>query len=557
MQRPIIHRGLHNIFDGVIEQSRESIRRAIAAGLPIEVDIENSIDDRSFVIHDPTLDKLTNGRGRLRSLTAQEIRSYSLHCTQGEPIMYLEELLDLVDGQVPLIFEFKNRELAIPPAITEAARILSHYRGTFAVTSFSPILMEWFRDHYPRFTRGLVTSDTDTLEARDHFIVCMLRNRMDLDFIVHQWCQINCWTFQWIVEQDLPILMWTIRDGDDWNVAKAFADNILFEFIAPDKDDWRKHATVNWRAELGEKVDRRFCKNQPANLKHDSFKGSTPWWARNRRWAPVLTPKPPPPGVETGASYDSTLIALSVFENKREIYKSDAHFRSAWNDWKGEFPGDAVQKAVEAALVLLRPEGTLRNQGTAVLEFLAKHGFEAAASFQVPVDRNACHELMRHQWANAGLTAVDLELERLMLCPLVGILLNDREPEVGVPASVRLWGLLSALPANAPAHAPPVGRFVVAADEPADLIRHLGVLLRQPARRRLFGELKSGHPPDALRPATGDGQTATFEEEAAVAALDRLEAAAAKVQAKLPDRAAPFDALHPSVARTLWRSRGT
>ena len=131
LTQPIIHRGLHNIHEKIVEHSRTAIRRAIAAGLPIEVDIENSFDQVNFVFHDRVLDKLTNGSGVLREVLAAEIRSCGLIYTQGEPILTLEELLDLVDGRVPLLIEFKNRELAMLPAIKEAARILCRYRGKF------------------------------------------------------------------------------------------------------------------------------------------------------------------------------------------------------------------------------------------------------------------------------------------------------------------------------------------------------------------------------------------------------------------------------------------
>src|ERR1043166_7935773 len=88
---PIAHRGLHNIHDHVAEHSREAIRRAMAVGLPIEVDIESSADDVNFVIHDTVLDNLTNGHGMIRELSSAEIRRASLKLSVGEPVMVLEQ----------------------------------------------------------------------------------------------------------------------------------------------------------------------------------------------------------------------------------------------------------------------------------------------------------------------------------------------------------------------------------------------------------------------------------------------------------------------------------
>jgi glycerophosphoryl diester phosphodiesterase len=283
---PIIHRGLHNVHDGVVEHSRTAILRALAIGLPIEVDVENSFDGWNFVFHDKMLDKLSNGSGLLRDYRGADIRRLSLKYTEGEPMMTLEELLTLVAGKVPLVIEFKNRNPEMLPAVKEAARMLEGYSGLFAVHSFNPFIVEWFAEHYPQWTRGFISHDTDSLEARDHYIVCMLRNAMQPHFISHQCHQLNCWTFQWAIEQRLPILAYTVRDNDDWAIARQYADNMFFEFVEPDPDDWRVQSKTRWRARAGERADRRYCKNQPAEIPTDYAKGPLPWWARNRTWWP-------------------------------------------------------------------------------------------------------------------------------------------------------------------------------------------------------------------------------------------------------------------------------
>lgn len=290
LDRPVIHRGLHNIHEGVVEHTRTAIRRAVDAGLPIEVDIESSLDGENFVFHDRTLDKLTNGSGLLRELPASVIRSFVVVHTGGEPIMTLRELLELVDGRVPLMLEFKNRELAICPAVKAAARILENYTGDFSVQSFNPMILEWFAEHYPRFLRGLLTTDTDTIEAKEQYLIAFLRNRMKVDYCAHQCRQLNTWTFQFVLELGVPVLAFTVRDEEDWGFARLYAQNMFFEFIAPDKADWRKRSERNWRAEVGEVVDRRFLANQPEGIGNDRHKGPTPWWARNRSWAPQNAP---------------------------------------------------------------------------------------------------------------------------------------------------------------------------------------------------------------------------------------------------------------------------
>jgi len=291
LRQPIIHRGLHNIHDGVVEHSRTAVERAIAAGLPLEVDIDSSSDHVNFVFHDRHLDNLTDGSGELRRMKARDIRACSLIKTRGEPIMLLEELLDLVRGRVPLMIEYKSRECSITRGVREAARILDRYDGVYGIQSFNPFILEWYRENRPTVPRGLLTTDLDTLQSREQYMIGFLRKRMYPDFCSHQCRQLNNWSFQWVIELQVPIIAFTVRDNEDWNASRKFADNMYFEFIEPDVDDWRVPATDDWRRRTGEQVDRRQHANQPPNLPNDLWKGPTPWFAgRNPLFPERSTP---------------------------------------------------------------------------------------------------------------------------------------------------------------------------------------------------------------------------------------------------------------------------
>jgi glycerophosphoryl diester phosphodiesterase len=574
LEKPIIHRGLHNIFEGVVEHSRTAIRRAIDADLPIEIDIQNSIDDRSLVFHDFALDKLTNGKGQVRDLTSDTIRSYSLIHTQGEPIMTLEELLELVDGRVPLMIEFKNREIVVPDAIADAARLLSMYKGRFSIHSFSPILMEWFRDRYPSFTRGLITSDTDILEGRDHYLLCMLRNRIEPHYIAHEMSLLNCWTFQWAVEQNLPILAWTVRDQDDWETARTFADNMVFEFIVPDKKDWRKPAETNWRAEVGERTDRQFCKNQPIRLKSDAYKGRRPWWARNRSWPPVQSGKPLNSQLEAGALYDPPSFFLSVFENKREIYKNEPQYRGAWLDWSHTFGQQAIHQIHRTALILLKPDAILSGRAFQIIKCLLHREFLPRQAFKVRLDRNTCYELARHDWINAARERIELELSLLMLCPLVGIFLEDLSALTGAPAAVRLSSMVEETgvvrgETAEPGRDLPDERIraseILSADEPIDVIRMCGMLFDTPARRAEFLKLRDQngtrvkHECGAFWESLQRLQAGMFVDARdlldARRQLDEIASREVSVQSILPDKELPFGHFTASLAHGLWQAR--
>ncbi|HEV7367892.1 glycerophosphodiester phosphodiesterase family protein [Arenibaculum sp.] len=277
LERPIAHRGLHNVYEGVIEHSRESILRALRADLPIEVDLVSSADQVNFVIHDFVLDHLTDGKGDIRALDAATVRACRLNFTEDERIMTLDELLELVDGRVPLMVEIKSRLVRIIPSVQEACRRLDRYDGIFSVQSFNPVVMEWVAEHYPHFTKGLLTYDTDMLEGRNHYILALLRNRMRPDFVAHHLRAQNSWTFQWMLEQDVPRLAFTVRNHAEWDEARAFADNMFFEYVEPDRADWRVPARIPWRADAGEGTDRRDLHNPPARPDRQ-LNETDPWW---------------------------------------------------------------------------------------------------------------------------------------------------------------------------------------------------------------------------------------------------------------------------------------
>ncbi len=90
------------------ENTLRGIRRAIELGVDqIEIDVHLTRDGRLVVIHDETVDRTTNGSGRVRDLSLEEIRA--LDAGKGEKIPTLEEVIRLVKGKVILQVELKGR----------------------------------------------------------------------------------------------------------------------------------------------------------------------------------------------------------------------------------------------------------------------------------------------------------------------------------------------------------------------------------------------------------------------------------------------------------------
>ena len=98
------HRGLHN--ETRPENSMSAFRAAVAQDYGIELDVHLLRDGNLAVIHDSSLKRTTGAEGRIESLNSHDLWNYRLEGT-SETIPTFKEVLDLVDGRVPLIVELK------------------------------------------------------------------------------------------------------------------------------------------------------------------------------------------------------------------------------------------------------------------------------------------------------------------------------------------------------------------------------------------------------------------------------------------------------------------
>jgi glycerophosphoryl diester phosphodiesterase len=81
--RPIAHRGLHDISQGIVENTASAFAGAIARGYAIECDLQLTGDGEAVVFHDERLERLTQGRGMVKDLTAAEMKRLDHPALEG------------------------------------------------------------------------------------------------------------------------------------------------------------------------------------------------------------------------------------------------------------------------------------------------------------------------------------------------------------------------------------------------------------------------------------------------------------------------------------------
>ena len=151
--RQFAHRGLHDAGRGVVENTLPAFAAARDAGLGMELDIQFSKDMEVVVFHDDDLSRLAGDPRRVRQLTLRELQALPLLGRRDARIPTLRQVLDAVDGRVPLLIEVKNgsKNARLCRALM---RELENYPGDFLVESFNPLIVAWFRLHAPGVARG-------------------------------------------------------------------------------------------------------------------------------------------------------------------------------------------------------------------------------------------------------------------------------------------------------------------------------------------------------------------------------------------------------------------
>ena len=226
---PVAHRGLWG--GEIVENSLTAYNNAAIHGYAIEIDVYTTKDGHVVSFHDETLARLTGADGYVYDKTLAELKELNLGGT-NEKIPTLQEVLDLVDGRVPLLIEIKTQPDGT--IVEKIVEILKNYKGEFALQSFHPIYLIKAKKLAPNFLRGVLSAKTVVHNsAIKRFIVKnMLFNAfIKPDFISYDY---NGLPLKKRIRKNLPVLAFTVLEEDVANLIKPFANNIIFEGFLPE-----------------------------------------------------------------------------------------------------------------------------------------------------------------------------------------------------------------------------------------------------------------------------------------------------------------------------------
>jgi len=239
----IAHRGLHDNNKQIPENSMAAFENAIEKGYAIELDVVMTKDQQLVVYHDK---KLRRGLGvdqYLSELTFAELSTYKIFGSE-QTIPLFRDVLSLVAGRVPLLIEVKNEG-----KVGEMERLLyaelQGYPGPYAIQSFNPFTLQWFRKNAPEVIRGQLAgsfqvSDYDVEYAgttRLPWYKKVLLENMLLNFIsqphfiAYEIENLSPAKLKRLKKLGVPLLGWTVKNKAEYANFKENVDNLIVEMI--------------------------------------------------------------------------------------------------------------------------------------------------------------------------------------------------------------------------------------------------------------------------------------------------------------------------------------
>lgn len=220
----IAHRGIYN-NKNIYENTLESFSLAIKQKLIIELDIRLTKDKQIIVFHDNNTKRITKQNKIVEKNTYKELNNQDIiH------IPLLSEVLKLVNGKVPLLIEIKPYEKS---GVLESKlmQLLNNYKGEYAIQSFSPKVLYWFKKNYPNILRGQLAHKytKQKLSSVKKFILSnMLLNTITKPhFISYKYNELSPTQIKKCKKKKIHVIGWTITNEREFKHYQKYYDNLI------------------------------------------------------------------------------------------------------------------------------------------------------------------------------------------------------------------------------------------------------------------------------------------------------------------------------------------
>jgi glycerophosphoryl diester phosphodiesterase len=234
MTRPIAHRGLFDEADGRPENSLAAFEHAATVGVPFEFDVQLTSDGHPVVLHDADVAAIAGTADHVHELDSRAVSA--LRLAGGQPVPTLDQVLELVDGRVPIVVDVRRWALGHSPGLEQAvADRLLGYRGEAVTQSFDPFAVRRLRRLLPGLAVGQASGSLKSAGRVARAIGrTMVSNAITRpDFLTYELTELpNPFVSLWR-NGKRPVIAYTAHSEAEEAVARRLADGFFFSGYLP------------------------------------------------------------------------------------------------------------------------------------------------------------------------------------------------------------------------------------------------------------------------------------------------------------------------------------
>lgn len=234
----ISHRGFGNYAP---DNSLAAVKIALENGLDgVDVDGQLTRDGEVVIFHDLSIDRLTNGSGKVKDKSLDEMKSLDLglkfnESFKGSYVKSFEEFLETANGTAIYMIELKSSSIKNTGLERKVAEIIDkHNAHTWVyISSFNPLVLYRLEKIDSKINTVLIFMDTNWNEELLKEI--NPEDKVDIPFILRKEpfrrairkvidpdalsvnFEVNENTIDKLLEKNYPIFLWTLDKEEDIN----------------------------------------------------------------------------------------------------------------------------------------------------------------------------------------------------------------------------------------------------------------------------------------------------------------------------------------------------
>jgi len=229
----VAHRG----FSGKAPENTMAAFR-MAEALPyvrwLELDVQLTKDGVPVVIHDFSLDRTTNGHGKVKDMEWNQMKrldagGWKGRSFRGERVPSLEEVLDLASGRLHLNIELKTVKDLYPGIEKKVIDLVNSkgMRDEVVLTSFDEDTLLRVKEVDPRYRTGLIFDSRSGDPARKV-------KELNCSFLSISYARLNKNLAELMAAQDVKVMAWTVDKASEMRRLAAMHSDIMICTNRPD-----------------------------------------------------------------------------------------------------------------------------------------------------------------------------------------------------------------------------------------------------------------------------------------------------------------------------------